>query len=142
MKRRSALFLLAASTFAREACAVWVRMSDAELVAQSDLIVSATLARIERQGARAIGVLEVHEVLKGGGKPAVVHLALHGGSTLRSSSDIPYSPGQQGLWFLRALPLEGASGPLYRADHPQRFLRDEEAQARLPALRALVKARR
>ncbi|WP_020656693.1 hypothetical protein [Massilia niastensis] len=147
MKRIAALFLLAACLFAGEASAVWVRMSDADLVGQSDIIVSATLVRIERQAmsgsasSREIGVLDIHDILKGPANIGVVHLALPSGDAPRSSSDIHYSIGQKGLWFLRTVPPEGER-PLYRADHPQRFLRDKEAIPRMPYFQDLIESRR
>ena len=112
------------------------RFGDAELVDHSDLIVSATLVRIERE----TGILDIHQVLKGAGHPRAVRLALVPAGMPRASSDIHYSAGQKGLWFLRATP--GADGAaLYRADHPQRFLREEKAAPRIRYFQELVRAR-
>jgi len=146
MKAIAALCLFSTCMLAGGAGASSARFGDAELVEHSDLIVSATLVRIERQvepGSASpgeTGVLEVRQVLKGAGQPRGVRLVLSPPGALRSSSDISYTVGQNGLWFLRATP--GADGtPLYRADHPQRFLREEEAAPRLRHFQDLVKAR-
>ena len=147
MKLITALFSFAACMFMEEAFGMWAQLSDVDLVEQSDIIVSATLVRTERQAmpgsamSREIGVLDIREVLKGPGNLSVAHLALPSGDAPRSSSDIRYSIGQKGLWFLRPLPSAGGRS-LYRADHPQSFLRDEEAIRRMPYFQALIKARK
>lgn len=145
MKAIAAVCLFATCVLAGGAWASSARFGDRELVDHSDLVVSATLVRIERQAesgsARAgeTGILDIHQVLKGAGQPRVVRLVLSPAGMPRSSSDIPYSVGQKGLWFLRATP--GADGrPLYRADHPQRFLPAEEAAPRMRHFQDLAKS--
>lgn len=147
MKAIAAVCLVTICMLAGGVGASSARFGDSELVEHSDLIVSATLVRIERQagpgsaGPAETGILDVRQVLKGAGHPRVVRLVLSPAGALRSSSDLHYSVGQKGLWFLRATP--GADGtPLYRADHPQRFLPEEEAAPRMRHFRDLVQARR
>lgn len=146
MKAIAAFVLFATCMPAGGAWASSARFSDPELVAHSDLVVSATLVRIERQaepGSASVGetgLLEVHQVLKGTGQPRSVRLVLPAAGMPRSSSDIHYAIGQKGLWFLRATP-DGDGRPLYRADHPQRFLRAEEAAPRMRYFQDLAKAR-
>jgi hypothetical protein len=147
MKAAASLLLFATCMLAGAAWASSARFGDPELVEHSDLIVSATLVRIERQAGPGssspaeTGILDVRHVLKGAGHPRVVRLVLSPAGALRSSSDIHYSVGQKGLWFLRATP--GADGTaLYRADHPQRFLPEEEATPRMRHFQDLVRARR
>lgn len=136
MKAIAAVCLSAACMLAGGAWASSARFGDTELVDHSDLVVSATLVRIERQA----GILDIHQVLKGAGHPRVVRIALPSGGMPRSSSDIHYSVGQKGLWFLRA--TSGADGkPLYRADLPQRFLPEEEAAPRMRYFQDLAKSR-
>lgn len=146
MKAVASLLLFATCMLAGAAGASSARFSDPELVEHSDLIVSATLVRIERQagpgptGPAETGILDVRQLLKGAGHPRVVRLVLSPAGALRSSSDLHYSVGQKGLWFLRATP--GADGtPLYRADHPQRFLPEAEAAPRMRHFQDLVQAR-
>lgn len=146
MKAAASLLLFATCMLAGAAWASSARF-DPELVEHSDLIVSATLVRIERQAGPGssspaeTGILDVRHVLRGAGHPRVVRLVLSPAGALRSSSDIHYSVGQKGLWFLRATP--GADGTaLYRADHPQRFLPEEEAAPRMRHFQDLVRARR
>jgi hypothetical protein len=146
MKAIASVVLFATCMLAGGAGASSARFGDPELVDHSDLIVSATLVRIERQAEPGsaspgeTGLLEVRRVLKGAGQPRSVRLVLSPPGALRSSSDISYTVGQKGLWFLRATP--GVDGtPLYRADHPQRFLREEEAAPRMRHFQELVKSR-
>jgi hypothetical protein len=146
MKRIAALSALAVCLFSLNAYAMWSGLTDAELGEQSDVIVLATLARIEQQamsGSRAleIGVLDIHEVLKGPANLREVRLAQPAANSPRSSADIRYKVGQKGLWFLRPYP-HAADPALYGADHPQRFIPEEEAVSRLPYFRELIKASR
>jgi hypothetical protein len=120
---------------------MWVRLSDAELVAQSDIIVVATLGEIRPTSgdgsSRNVGVLDIRQVLKGTAGLDEARLALPSADQPLSSTDIHYKTGQAGLWFLRQLPAAGG-GTVYSADHPQRFVPEEEASARMPALRKLI----
>jgi hypothetical protein len=146
MKRIAASFALAACLFPLTASAMWVRLTDVDLVEQSDVIVLATLARTEQQpmpGSRAleIGVLDIHEVLKGPASLREVGLAQPAANSPRSSADIRYKIGQKGLWFLRPYP-HAADPALYGADHPQRFMPEEAAVSRLTYFRDLIKASR
>lgn len=103
--------------------ASFARYSDADLLASSAVVVEA-----EYIGRAAVplappaspawlGVLRVRSTLKGRVPDGVVLFKVPAPGGLVSSSDITFSAGQAGLWFLRAAP----DGSLF-ADHPQRFL--------------------
>ncbi len=105
---------------------MWARLTDAELIAKSDVIVMAELigqTRVTLPPAQApvsLGVLQVEEVLKGDPHRSLLLLVLPSPKGPQSSSDIFYRKGQRGLWFLR--PRKAGAVGLYLADHPQRFL--------------------
>ncbi|WP_147373832.1 hypothetical protein [Massilia cavernae] len=147
MKLIAALILFAACMFTGDVSAMWARLSDVELVDQSDIIVSATLVRAERRAmpgsavSREIGVLQIRQVLKGPAKLGEVHIALPSGDSPLSSSDIRYTTGQKGLWFLRPHPL-GSDRVIYDAGHPQRFLPEEAAIPRIAYFRNLINSRK
>lgn len=120
---------------------MWAQMSDAELVASSDLIVVGEwLGQTEvvlQAGAtpQAIGVVAVSETLKG--TAAGFALVLRPVATApRSSSDLDFERGQKGLWLLRAKP--GGTKAVFLADHPQRFVNAAQDSARIAALKALI----
>ena len=127
------LFLVAGSTEA-----MFVRLSESELLEQSELIVVGELigrSSVNAGEGRAplvLGVIRVEETLKGGSGVSVAFLALPGGG-LAASTDLQYRDGQQGLWYLR-LRREGEAG-IYAADHPQRFVPMAEAAAQIEALK-------
>lgn len=125
----------------RSGTAMWAQMSDAELVASSDLIVVGEwLGQTEvvlQAGAtpHAIGVVAVSETLKG--TAAGFALVLRPVATApRSSSDLDFERGQKGLWLLRAKP--GGTKAVFLADHPQRFVNAAQDSARIAALKALI----
>lgn len=114
------------------AIAMWEKLTDAELVARSELIVRGELIGTTRfspaagQPALWLGVIRVDEMLKSSAGANVVLLSLPSPERPVSSSDTTYRKGQQGLWFLRPRPPEGSG--VYLADHPQRFVPARESQ--------------
>ena len=121
--------------------AMWAKLTDTELVEQSDVIITAELTGHTQatinQVEFDVGVLKVEEVLKGDKNQAVIHLALPSTEGPRKSDDIFYKEGQKGLWFLREREAEGESG-IYLADHPQRFLSIEHAGDHIKAIRKIL----
>ena len=125
---------------------MWARMTDAELVAGSALIVSGTLIgetqlRLANAELRA-GIVKVDAVHKGDRQTLIVVLALPaapGAQAARSSSDLTFHTGQAGLWFLRLRSAQEEG--IYVADHPQRFTPADQANAHLMALRPLLALR-
>ena len=134
MSFRNLLVVLATSLslFLTEAQAMYARMSDAQLIAASDLIVLGTLTGFAKKpgadgdGQRVVGILNVSKTLKGGKGAATIWLAVPQPGGLQSSSDVAFSPGQKGLWFLRR--LAGSGHLVYAADHPQRFVPHPQAE--------------
>ena len=124
---------------------MWAKMSDAELLLESDLIVVGTwqgLAPASKGSAAAmpnIGVVAVSEVLKGPAKTTRALVVVPAPDAPRSSSDIQYRIGDKGLWLLRRRPGELAD--LYLADHPQRFVPVATEADRIKALRELLQRR-
>jgi len=108
------------------AVASWTRLTDAELIAQSDLIALGEIVEessVTPPGSNIplwAGTLRLEEVWKGPSKPDTVHLVLPSPRGPRKSDDIVYRKGQRGLWFLRS--HQGGTGDFYLADHPQRFI--------------------
>lgn len=121
--------------------AMWVKLSDTELIEQSDVIITAELIGQTQvtmeQSKIVIGVLEVGEVLKGDKNKAVILLALPSTEGPRKSDDIFYKTGQKGLWFLREQVTEGEAG-FYLADHPQSFISKEHADDQIKAIRKIL----
>lgn len=120
----------------------WAEFSDIELVNQSDVIVNAELIGQTQvtinQFKYVIGVLKVEGVLKGDKNQAVILLALPSTEGPRSSIDIFYENGQNGLWFLREQKAKGETG-MYLADHPQRFVSEKQADAQIAIIRNILK---
>ncbi len=129
------LFLLAAFWLGLSAPvgAMWFRMSDAELLAQSDLVATGEIAEARPDGRL---VLRIAECLKGCGAFAQALLAGPAAGAPRSSTDLIHHVGQKGLWLLRAHP-QAAGEALYLADHPQRFVPADQA-GRIQLLRGLL----
>ena len=131
---RNLLVVLATSLslFLTEAQAMYARMSDAQLIAASDLIVLGTLTGFSKKpdpdgsGQRVVGLLKVDKALKGGKTSGTVWLDVPQPGGLQSSSDVGFSRGQSGLWFLRR--VSASSQPIYAADHPQRFVPHPQAE--------------
>lgn len=129
-------FLLVVSI---DATAMWARLSPAELIERSDLVVTGTLigqspVRMGRQDM-LLAVIKVDAVYKGATDQSVVFLVLPAAGRPLSSSDLTYRVGQSGLWFLRQRSPEEHG--LFLADHPQRFTSPAEASAQLEALRKM-----
>lgn len=127
------------------AVASWAPLTDEELCARSDAIVAAELiGRTSLQvstdaGELTIGVLRVTESLRPDSLSAYLLLVLPSSTGPISSSDLHYSEGQTGWWFLRESSL-AASG-LYLADHPQRFVSAAEDPKRMKRLREIIESR-
>lgn len=139
MRRRALALLFGAAALGvlERASAMWVALSDAELIAQSDAIVLGALTGSEPVAGQVLGRIEVRAVLKGAAAARVVHLAMAPAGVARSGSDIRYQAGQDGLWFLR---LRNPAEPgIYLADHPQRFVPAARAQAQADAVRQALR---
>ena len=132
------MWLLGLAAFAFETSAMWVRLTDSELVQQSDaIVIGEIIGQTELVLAQpaiklTLAVIRVAEVLKGDSRATVVLLELPSGG-LRSSSDITYRRGQSGIWFLR-LRSKTERG-VYLADHPQRFQTIDQAAPLIKMLR-------
>jgi hypothetical protein len=122
--------------------AMWVKLSDTELVEKSDVIITAELTgqtQVDINQAKfVVGVLKVEEVLKGDKGQTVILLALPSAEGPRSSTDIFYKDGQKGLWFLREQKAESGTG-IYLADQPQRFVSEKHAVAQIEIIRNILK---
>ena len=123
---------------------MWARMSEAELVRTSDLIVVGEwIGQSQAAGVQSagdLGVVAVSEVLKGTAGTKLAFVAVRAEGQPVSSSDLSYKRGDRGLWFLR-LRRAGEAG-IYLADHPQRFVREgAEAAAQVDALRRQLRLR-
>ena len=132
------IFTLLLALGAAGSHAMWMRVSDKELYDSSAVVAVGTLVeQLQLQPsatgpAITVGLLRLDEAFKGGASASghvLLRLPPAGGP--RSSSDISYKVGQQGLWFLA--PVNGSD--LYHANHPQRMLPLEQAQAWLDKLR-------
>jgi len=122
------LYLLAFifSAFTTNAQAMWVKMSDCELINNSVLIVQAEFAgkaRVQLSNnltPAEPGILKVSKVFKGKVELADILIDQPKSSSgVISSSDIIYKKGQKGVWFL-AEGKDTDSG-IYYANNPQRF---------------------
>ena len=133
------IWLLGLAAFPFESSAMWARMTDSELVQQSDAIVigeiigQTEIVLAQPATKLTLAVIRVNEVLKGDRRATVMLLETPASGQPRSSSDILYRNGQNGVWFLR-LRSKTDSG-VYRADHPQRFQSVDEAAALTKMLR-------
>jgi hypothetical protein len=125
---------------------MWAKMSPAELVQRSELVVIGELVetitlQTDVSAPRVhLGVLQISDVVKGPSqsKFALLHLPDDKGPI--SSSDIFYQVGQKGLWFLRM--RKGTAG-MYLADNPQRFLpREQMTEAILQQFRMLIQSQK
>ncbi len=121
--------------------AMWARLSDAQLVETSSMIVVGTFAKtatVSSDGrTQTVGVIEIDTVLKGDLGTKTIWLNVPQPGTPISSSDIFYRIGQKGLWFLRS--LEPKSAAIFAADHPQRFVPFANAGPRIEDVRKLLK---
>ena len=121
---------------------MWAKQTDAELIEQSDIIVTAELIGHTQVTINHViigmGALKVAETLKGDKEQTVILLKLPLIETPHSSTDIFYKKGQSGLWFLRELKREGFEG-IYLANHPQSFISIENAGEQIKVLRKGIK---
>jgi len=130
--------LLTLAAFPFETPAMWARLTDSELMQQSQSVVIGELIGqtelvLGRPATKlTLAVIRVNEVLKGDRHATVMLLELPS-SELRSSSDITYRPGQSGAWFLRL--SSKAEHGIYLADHPQRFQTLDQAESLIKVLR-------
>lgn len=124
--------------------AMWVKLSDKELIERSDTIITAELignAEVTiNQIKTVIGVLKVEEVLIGDKSQTVILLVLPSSKGPHKSDDIFYKTGQKGLWFLREREAEGEAG-FYLADHPQSFISKERVADKIKAIREILEDR-
>lgn len=124
--------------------AMFAPYTDRELIDRSDVVVlgeylGQTEVRLGGDaGALTIGVVAVREVLKGNPQEKILLIAVPSPAKPISGSDVVFRPKQSGLWLVAARP----SGPtgVFVADHPQRFVPAEGGQAKIDALRALLRA--
>lgn len=125
----------------QNANAMWVKLSDTELVEKSDVIITAELIGQTQitisQSKNVVGVLKIGEVLKGAEGLTIILLALPSTEGPRSSTDIFYENGQNGLWFLRERKIRGDAG-IYLADQPQRFVSEKQADAQIEIVRNIL----
>lgn len=122
---------------------MWMKMSDAELLQRSDLIVIGTWLGSEPAAAGAaslhVAAVAVSEVWKGPAATTRVLVVVPPADAPRSSSDLHYRVGDRGLWLLRKRP--GNEADVYLADHPQRFIPSATEAARIEGLRELLRRR-
>lgn len=123
-----------------DAAAMWVRMSESELLERSELVVSGTL--IGQSAVRTasenmvLAVIKIDTVYKGAAGQSVALLVLPATDRPISSSDLQYRVGQSGLWFLRQRNADERG--LFLADHPQRFTPAAKAAAQIDALEKML----
>jgi len=120
--------------------AMWARMTDAELIKQSNIIIKATYIgsstiRVNNKELH-LGVLHIEETLKGN-QQGVVFIRL--GSTAKGfpkrSDEISFKLNQKGMWFLeKNIEQEG----VYIINRLDRFIPEEQFKNRLPALFKLL----
>lgn len=145
--RRKVLLGLAAlgAGVAGPGAAMFAAMTDAELLRTSELIVvgrfvgSTDFTPPGSSTPMHLGAIVPSEVLKGPGDTDLLLIELPRRDAPRSGSDIAFRPGDQGLWLLRRRANDGTGA--YLADHPQRFVRAAGGEARIEALRRLLKPR-
>lgn len=115
----------------------WATITPEQLQQQSDLIVvgemigETTLQDSENKTPVRLGVIQVSETLKGNPTEIVLlKMPAYGPGIVRSSTDVNFTKGQRGLWYLQA----GEHG-YYFASRPDRFLAMEQASERIETLR-------
>ena len=122
---------------------MFARLTDEQLVYQSELVVLGEWSGQSAVGAAALGetapimdmgVITISEVLKGPPGQMLALVATPSASGFRSGSDVLHKRGERGLWLLRVKP--GAPSSVYLADHPQRY---EADPTRIELLRRLLK---
>ena len=126
------IFFIIYFPFSFSAVAMWAKMTDQELIGNSSLIVSAKLIGIteitpSKNGhPLRLGVLQITRTFKGDKDLSVVFIKLPKPSNPISSTDIFYSKGDKGIWFLRR-DRHGMSG-IYYADNPQRLWTEDRTE--------------
>jgi hypothetical protein len=114
---------------------MWERMSDAQLIERSDLVVTGTLIGHSAVRTSAedllLGVVQIDKVYKGAAE-TVALIVLPRPDRPISSSDVRFQIGQSGLWFLRLRKADERG--IYLADHPQRFTASAQATTQIEAL--------
>lgn len=119
---------------------MWAALDDEALVASSDLIV---IGEWQTPGPAAVmaaenlqGRIAVSAVLKGRQGLTSILVMQGTGKGLRSSNDLVFRAGDQGLWLLRRAP---GQAEVYLIDHPQRFVPASGGEQRIRALRQLIR---
>lgn len=129
--------LTALLLFSVEGHAMWAKMTEAQLLEYSQLIITgeflgeSEIRALTKSDAVNLGVIRVDKVLKGKVEGSLVFLSLPSRAQPRSSSMIYYQVGAKGLWYLRHR-SEGET--IYLADHPQRFVDEAIASERMTYL--------
>ena len=104
---------------------MWVKMIDCELIDKSVIIVQAEFLGTESMklssGALPVsyGILNVNRVFKGDKHILLVQVQQPNPLKPISSSDIHFTKGQKGIWFLSA--EKALVKGVYYANDPQRF---------------------
>ena len=130
------LLAVLALTMTMSAEADWAALTPEELEKQSELIVAGEFLGSERvkltpeSPVQNLGTIRVDTVLKGDAarKFALLLLPMPRPNGLVASADIRIEKGQRGLWYLK-LKSEG----VYQVDHPNRFVPQPAAEARIKA---------
>jgi hypothetical protein len=122
--------------FTHSAYALWVKMTECELVEQSTLIVlgeymgESQIQPTEQSLISRLGVINVETMLKGTAEDIVFIEQAY--SAIKNSSDIQYKTQEKGIWFLKPSPMYRSG--VFLANHPQRFKPINE----LLAVKALI----
>lgn len=133
--------LLVALTGTGSVQAMWAKMTDAELVKSSQLIVMATYigkadANLKVDGKILhLAVLDVSSTLKGKHREDIFLQLPRSENIFRKSDDIFFHPGQKGLWFLREVSQQKG---IYLIDNPQRFVPEEKVDNMMGSLHKLL----
>ena len=124
--------------------AMWVKLSDLELVERSDIIIIGEIVQqkqvVIETSQITVGVVRIDAVLKGSKNQTEVLLKFQGAGAVTKSDDIHYRKGQKGLWFLRKQCVGGLD--IYLADHPQRFVPQKDIKATMERLQNILDSTR
>jgi len=130
MKLNNCLIFIVFFLFANTVQAMWVKISDCELINKSAIIVQAELVSVD---SKSYGTLNITDVLKGNRTLGSVLLEQPSSLEPISSTDIIFSIGQKGIWFLND--RKGGEKDIYYIDSPQRYWED----SRIDQLRGFLK---
>ncbi|MFK8068283.1 MAG: hypothetical protein AB8D52_08560 [Gammaproteobacteria bacterium] len=116
----------------------WAAISAEELANDSALIVIGEMIEVkvaqapEKDHKVSVGVIQIQEVLKGEYHSETLFLTMPyvGEGVVRSSSDVNFTTGQNGLWYLQAI-----GNNHYSADRPDRFVKLDQAADQIQKLR-------